>query len=1250
MFKSAVSSTVTVILILSTGLVSCAKKPGYDEVTKDKDIVTISSAIDTNSEYLYVPMSLGAPREVVSAYAYFQGQEKIVKLKMMEEGLVAYQTDKDKRFEGNDLNETLVFTLPGTYHSYRCSENSLGECTNREEENNDLEWNQKEHFVPDFANIDTHSLNVDSWAVGGDCINKTGSRIISKEMVPGRINIHIENRYEVSQSSSCVSKYLNLSYLGQSSFKAQFHFSLIRLKDIASKDYQSVSYSEEDKVKFGFFYKDSNKLDPHFTEAGSYQKKNRVIKRWNPKRESIVYQLSQTFNKPENIELKKATYKAVSSINNGLAKANVGFRIKLEEPKADVNIGDLRYNMINLIDEPLANGLLGYGPIVSNPRTGEIVKTHTNMYSGVIKSALRNYWTKMVSLHNKKSKEQEDAEEAPAVESHTNMASSDHMHHEHNVYKQQLNNVLPALTNIPDRGETISNLKKAHANSKSEWRKLNERESKRSAHLTQEHVASIEKYKNGVETLEQYLELEKERLAVFSESNAYSAEFFNVNKTVKAIFPELLEIENVFIEGTKKLKSWGQLTYEQRSAIEKVMVPFVYSSTLVHEIGHNLGLRHNFAGSYDRANWYTEEEAHEHGFKYAPESSSMMDYVSSNFGELNILGKYDIAALRFGYAREVETTNGDYVKIGKGLDQLKKLRKQISEKIKNNKDNKELVKSLNLKLQKAMPKEYTYCTDENAGVNLTCNRFDEGTNMVEITKSIIDGYEDSYHNMNFRNDRTSFNTGRHMFGYFLSRYRKFERVRAVLEEWERYKASYGEYLLTYGCSKSYFESDNAILVKICTEIQDRIKASEMAGNFFLNILKTPHHSCAVKKSSESEESLNVSLLFLQDIYEKNRHRFDEVPRSCFDPIVEEILSNDDVPKTVVAEAGKYLNGINDYKPGFNSSYDRAVLGTWVDKVLAMKSLVQRYSEEVSNSGHANFYSHPKIGPKLTNFISHIVVGESLAEPVLFKNEKGQPIVTVNYDIDQRYSINSSDLPYYWARQFLAMDGASEVSLRRVLLRNAKKFDLMLGSSTYKYAKNSVNFYAIKKLSSAYRIEDTNIITTKIDEEVYGAGKTNVIAYKMIKSINIFSDLKALETEKILSVIKARTVLPEDYNEAMKLAGTSFNTVTLEHLIEIKKATPNLSDEYWDEVTPDAEFREMLKKVWLLSIEELQKVIDHLNNRDQTPEGSDDITKMLYDTPIEILQNFLNGNLELQIENFKLIIKDLPTSVEPFMFD
>ncbi|MEF1216038.1 M66 family metalloprotease, partial [Vibrio alginolyticus] len=80
-----------------------------------------------------------------------------------------------------------------------------------------------------------------------------------------------------------------------------------------------------------------------------------------------------------------------------------------------------------------------------------------------------------------------------------------------------------------------------------------------------------------------------------------------------------------------------------------------YSNTLVHELGHNMGLRHNFKGSNDKANYYTLEQAHQLGLNNIPAYSSTMDYAPSMLDETPTWGLYDIAAFKFGYGRKVET-------------------------------------------------------------------------------------------------------------------------------------------------------------------------------------------------------------------------------------------------------------------------------------------------------------------------------------------------------------------------------------------------------------------------------------------------------------------------------------------------------------------------------------------------------------------------------------------------------------------
>jgi hypothetical protein len=89
-----------------------------------------------------------------------------------------------------------------------------------------------------------------------------------------------------------------------------------------------------------------------------------------------------------------------------------------------------------------------------------------------------------------------------------------------------------------------------------------------------------------------------------------------------------------------------------------------------HEVGHTIGLRHNFEGSVDALNfhdefWQLEGESPSYGAPLTEQQklgkiseyqySTVMDYGSRFNSDVHGLGKYDYAAIRFAYGDVVET-------------------------------------------------------------------------------------------------------------------------------------------------------------------------------------------------------------------------------------------------------------------------------------------------------------------------------------------------------------------------------------------------------------------------------------------------------------------------------------------------------------------------------------------------------------------------------------------------------------------
>ena len=146
-----------------------------------------------------------------------------------------------------------------------------------------------------------------------------------------------------------------------------------------------------------WFEKDSILFFPSFAEKRRYYTKaldyseadhDRFLRttRFNPQAKEIKWYFSkQTPDNPENQWVRKLGHLAIELLNSALREAGKDsdhkFKVVLDTNEKK-EVGDIRFNILNLIvsEGKSDAGLLGLGPNVANPITGEVVSATANVW------------------------------------------------------------------------------------------------------------------------------------------------------------------------------------------------------------------------------------------------------------------------------------------------------------------------------------------------------------------------------------------------------------------------------------------------------------------------------------------------------------------------------------------------------------------------------------------------------------------------------------------------------------------------------------------------------------------------------------------------------------------------------------------------------------------------------------------------------------------------------------------------------
>ena len=214
-----------------------------------------------------------------------------------------------------------------------------------------------------------------------------------------------------------------------------------------------------------------------------------------------------------------------------------------------------------------------------------------------------------------------------------------------------------------------------------------------------------------------------------------------------------------------------QLADLSGDALFKTLRAKIFRGLADHEMGHTMGLRHNFAGSTDALNYgkqywdirtnvapadWSKNSLDEHQY------STVMDYGARFNTDVAGLGRYDYAAIRFGYGQLLDIMPnatsaanqlsydlffGDYTKIpdmvggvaqvdetaimpyGVAVDNLQQGYRDLA--------------TNGGRFSIFPERPYKFCSDEFEG-NLDCKQWDKGANQQEIVNNVIDLYKNYY--------------------------------------------------------------------------------------------------------------------------------------------------------------------------------------------------------------------------------------------------------------------------------------------------------------------------------------------------------------------------------------------------------------------------------------------------------------------------------------------------------------------------
>lgn len=651
--------------------------------TKDKDISktiftgqangTRAASAQAPKAWIYKTTAVKTSTNSGFAFVGLEGDAKIGYFKFTEDHLQLFNAVNSQGQGDSNSVPTLLDQWEINHIDYKLDDSS-GRVSNNEIEDKDIHWSKKRFIRIDFEKSDYSSIENGCW-------KRVATRLVDNSLEISKSYMSYVVAMDYRPTGRCPIS-IRRRNNGDYTYSVHWRYSF--------KPYQKTSYrpfiyknGRNDKLldKYGYFNTNLEYLDKR---TGRFN--NAILmNRWDPEK-AHTYYFAEEF--PE--KYKWVFHDIFNKTNKLFEKNGLKIRFNLKENhlsgEKPRKLGDIRYSFVSVTEERNPNAPLGYGPSNADPLTGEIFSGNLHMYTGF----LNTYIARLKDSFEWKSKK--FTESTLYTYMKRDLEEDDH---------KKWFSSFDFKENAP--GTIFNNMLMQKTYAFPGWAQF----------------SSIDpQFKKK---LFNFNRVEK-TLNIFSESSPENPSLQLIDPIFERVTNEFeREINHIHEEGHCKYPIHHHLADAQKLILEGEDVDDVMNTifyrTAIHELGHNLNLRHNFYGSVDKKNFGPpREHVDDKGekFEYQSYTSSVMDYLRLQ-EKVHLDHRwepYDEAALIYAYS-------------GGQIDSAK---------------------------------SFLFCTDQHRILNAMCGTWDYGSSPAEALFSHIESYEDLYSYINFRKDRGYWNT------------------------------------------------------------------------------------------------------------------------------------------------------------------------------------------------------------------------------------------------------------------------------------------------------------------------------------------------------------------------------------------------------------------------------------------------------------------------------------------------------------